>query len=531
MITVLNTIKSWFKTGLRPTESQFFATWDSFWHKYQSAVIKLWEADNKDPFDNGPIKAEIIKIVEGVEEFFPMPVYLPFGKYAIFKKDGNTESGIEKGDMLMGYSTDSQKLTSYRYVSGTTNVLSSYEEVSLGAGASLIDNLESDSDKQGLTARQGKILKGFVDGINAILDSDDAMLDELQEVVNFIKQNKDDLGNLSISNIAGLQDALNAVNANIDESLDVAFNYSSAIAQEGSTSLVLTNRIGVSERFSQIVFANGTSKQSISRIASIYETTTRNRLAFIVENSGVIQALVLKGNAADFGVPINAATINISNGINLNKSVGAFVNFLGSDNDELDGDEIGKLYFESSSGQDYHLQGEVGRITVEVDGDATFVGRNTTNGSRLVFRVKNMGDGVVEGLRINKKGVNIPKALNLGNLQKYTNDTEAISNSLTNGDVYIDANTGTVRVIGVNSINHSRRQAFSSNNTLVGAIDGNNKSYSTLDNFVSGSAEVFLNGIAQSIIDDYTETGTNEISFIETPLVGDKIIVRYNIAS
>jgi hypothetical protein len=32
-ITALNTIKNWFKTGLKPTQAQFWATWDSFWHK------------------------------------------------------------------------------------------------------------------------------------------------------------------------------------------------------------------------------------------------------------------------------------------------------------------------------------------------------------------------------------------------------------------------------------------------------------------------------------------------------------------
>src|SRR5690554_3023322 len=35
-ITALNTIKNWFKTGLKPTQAQFWATWDSFWHKDQS---------------------------------------------------------------------------------------------------------------------------------------------------------------------------------------------------------------------------------------------------------------------------------------------------------------------------------------------------------------------------------------------------------------------------------------------------------------------------------------------------------------
>lgn len=42
--TVLNytdktTIKNWFKTGLKPTQTQFWSTWDSFWHKSESLPI------------------------------------------------------------------------------------------------------------------------------------------------------------------------------------------------------------------------------------------------------------------------------------------------------------------------------------------------------------------------------------------------------------------------------------------------------------------------------------------------------------
>lgn len=36
MVTSLLVIKNWFKTGLKPTQTQFWATWDSFWHKGES---------------------------------------------------------------------------------------------------------------------------------------------------------------------------------------------------------------------------------------------------------------------------------------------------------------------------------------------------------------------------------------------------------------------------------------------------------------------------------------------------------------
>ncbi|MGV1019288.1 hypothetical protein ACTS9V_06550 [Empedobacter falsenii] len=39
MSTDKQTIKNWFKTGLKPTQTQFWATWDSFWHKDEKLPI------------------------------------------------------------------------------------------------------------------------------------------------------------------------------------------------------------------------------------------------------------------------------------------------------------------------------------------------------------------------------------------------------------------------------------------------------------------------------------------------------------
>ncbi|MCV9926371.1 hypothetical protein OIU83_01810 [Flavobacterium sp. LS1R49] len=39
-IQTLNTIKNWFKTGLKPTQTQFWDTWDSFRHKYEKVPAK-----------------------------------------------------------------------------------------------------------------------------------------------------------------------------------------------------------------------------------------------------------------------------------------------------------------------------------------------------------------------------------------------------------------------------------------------------------------------------------------------------------
>lgn len=49
--TPLATIKNWFKTGLKPTQGQFWDTWDSFWHKAdtipQASVAGLETLENR----------------------------------------------------------------------------------------------------------------------------------------------------------------------------------------------------------------------------------------------------------------------------------------------------------------------------------------------------------------------------------------------------------------------------------------------------------------------------------------------------
>jgi len=76
--------------------------------------------------------------------------------------------------------------------------------------ADVVDNVTSTTADVPLSANQGKILKGLIDSINTLLTSDNVNLDTLQEVVDFIEANKNTLDNLGISNISGLQAALDA---------------------------------------------------------------------------------------------------------------------------------------------------------------------------------------------------------------------------------------------------------------------------------------------------------------------------------
>ncbi len=90
------------------------------------------------------------------------------------------------------------------------NIMTDAEKLKLAGlnAISIVDNLLSTDSTKTLSANQGYVLKGLIDSISSILTSDDEALDELQELVIFIKQNKSTLDTLAIANIAGLVDAL-----------------------------------------------------------------------------------------------------------------------------------------------------------------------------------------------------------------------------------------------------------------------------------------------------------------------------------
>lgn len=74
--------------------------------------------------------------------------------------------------------------------------------------SNVVDSLISESAAAPLSANQGRVLKGLIDSLNTLVASDDTTLDELQEIVDYIKVNRNELENLSVGAIAGLQTAL-----------------------------------------------------------------------------------------------------------------------------------------------------------------------------------------------------------------------------------------------------------------------------------------------------------------------------------
>jgi hypothetical protein len=92
----------------------------------------------------------------------------------------------------------------------STNDYSTEEKNKLAAlpqNDDLVTTLATKLDK-GAYNGDAQSLKEEIDNINLLLSSDDLTLDQLQEVVDFIKLNKSELDSLGISNILGLQTAL-----------------------------------------------------------------------------------------------------------------------------------------------------------------------------------------------------------------------------------------------------------------------------------------------------------------------------------
>lgn len=143
----LNTIKNWFRTGLVPSQAQFWDTWDSFFHKDDTIPV-----------------AQIGGITELLNE---------------------VNATLAKANTALQ----------------PNDISTSLSETTPGKVAD---------------ATAVKLLKDYIDAINVLLTSDDTTLDELQEIVTFIKQNKTELDTLGISNIAGLQSALTTLQNNID---------------------------------------------------------------------------------------------------------------------------------------------------------------------------------------------------------------------------------------------------------------------------------------------------------------------------
>lgn len=72
----------------------------------------------------------------------------------------------------------------------------------------VINSLNSTDTQKPLSAAQGAALKDLIDTIDGLLASDDAGLDEFQEIVNYIKATRQSVESLGVLDIDGLNAVL-----------------------------------------------------------------------------------------------------------------------------------------------------------------------------------------------------------------------------------------------------------------------------------------------------------------------------------
>jgi len=134
---------------------------------------------------------------------------------ALYDQDFSDDAITEFGDVANTFFTGST--ASQLTAAGSGSIITTAERTSLTnftnnglIHGDVVNNLTTNTTDVPLSANQGLVLKGLIDGINTLLTSDDTNLDTIQEVVDFIKTNKSTLDSLGISNISGLQAALDA---------------------------------------------------------------------------------------------------------------------------------------------------------------------------------------------------------------------------------------------------------------------------------------------------------------------------------
>lgn len=177
-IQTLNTIKKWFKTGLKPTQDQFWNTWDSFSHKFEQIPLK----DIEELETTLLTKAEKSQLEEHQNN--------PNAHAELFSaKENKSEKGIAGGYVPLN---EFSKIT-HQYLD-------------------VVNNLTTGGETALLSAEQGVVLQNQIDNINTLLSSDNVDLDTIQKIVDIVEQIQMSLNNILVNDLTtgGVTKALTA---------------------------------------------------------------------------------------------------------------------------------------------------------------------------------------------------------------------------------------------------------------------------------------------------------------------------------
>lgn len=164
MNTPLNTILSWFETGDFPTEAQFKATFLSFYHKDDIIPIK-----NIEGFED---LSHLFASAEDFKKHLKDPA-AHSGYLALLNASNLTATHVDNWKSKLG-------ISNVATIDSSGQPGNVYTKIQVDG---FVNELK-DADK-GLAFEIEKIKK--------LLSSNDLSLDELQEIVNFIKNNRNDI--------------------------------------------------------------------------------------------------------------------------------------------------------------------------------------------------------------------------------------------------------------------------------------------------------------------------------------------------
>lgn len=147
----------------------------------------------------------------------------------------------------------------------------------------IVDGLNDTSTNKPLSANMGKVLKGMIDAITSILSSDDTFLDTLQEIVNYIKDNKSLIDSITITkvNVSDIIDNLTSEISNKPVSANQAFILKGMI--DTLTAIVNTK--------ANITYVDNSIASAISRVYKPQGTVTvdiLNSLTITKEMNGYV---------------------------------------------------------------------------------------------------------------------------------------------------------------------------------------------------------------------------------------------------
>ena len=177
-IQTLNTIKNWFKTGSKPSQDQFWDTWDSFRHKYEKVPIKDIE-ELETTLDTKAEKSQL---------------------------DDHKNDQIAHAGLFSGKEDKYQKGVAGGYVP-----LDEFSKIT-HQYLNLINNLTAGGENSILSAEQGVVLQNQIDNINRLLKCDNVDLDTVQKIVDAVTQIQTSIDTILVNDLTtgGITKALTA---------------------------------------------------------------------------------------------------------------------------------------------------------------------------------------------------------------------------------------------------------------------------------------------------------------------------------